>query len=283
MDTTARRQPPPRSIGGVIVVDRQHIVALGSSFAAGPGIAPVVDRGAMRSGRNYPHLVAQALDARLTDATVSGATTETILRSPQRTTGGRYAPQIEAVDDSADIVTITAGGNDLGYLGGVLLAAVTAPLERRKLTRPISHVLRSRSHVPDQDAVESATSGLVAICDEVRKRSRARVILVAYLPIFDAQPTAEVAARFTADEIATFRRIATQLDDVYLEASRRSGAELVDSSSYGEGHGVGSGDPWVNDLQPVRQLGSSFHPNAEGMRVVADRVVASLTRESHWQ
>ena len=39
------------------------IAALGSSFAAGPGIEPVAHPGAMRSARNYPHLLAEACAA----------------------------------------------------------------------------------------------------------------------------------------------------------------------------------------------------------------------------
>ena len=53
----------------------RHLAALGSSFAAGPGIEPVADRLAMRSARNYAHIVAARLGLRLTDLTVSGATT----------------------------------------------------------------------------------------------------------------------------------------------------------------------------------------------------------------
>jgi hypothetical protein len=34
------------------VAHYQHIAALGSSFAAGPGIDPIIDQAAMRSGRN---------------------------------------------------------------------------------------------------------------------------------------------------------------------------------------------------------------------------------------
>ena len=42
----------------------KRYVALGSSMAAGPGIAPRVDgspRAAQRSARNYPHLVLEEL------------------------------------------------------------------------------------------------------------------------------------------------------------------------------------------------------------------------------
>ncbi|MGO2537352.1 MAG: hypothetical protein ACTH8W_14405 [Brachybacterium tyrofermentans] len=55
------------------------LAALGSSFAAGPGIDPVVDAGAQRSAHNYAHQLAERLGARLVDRTVSGATTANIV------------------------------------------------------------------------------------------------------------------------------------------------------------------------------------------------------------
>ncbi|MET4094444.1 hypothetical protein [Arthrobacter sp. UYCu712] len=57
----------------------QHLTALGSSLAAGPGIEPLIDRRAMRSRANYTHLLAQTLGAELTDLTLSGAITSTIV------------------------------------------------------------------------------------------------------------------------------------------------------------------------------------------------------------
>ncbi|MDT7700403.1 MAG: hypothetical protein QOJ30_2728, partial [Pseudonocardiales bacterium] len=58
-------------------------VAMGSSFAAGPGITPVLDRSALRSGRNYAHRIAETLELDLVDVTYSGATTATILTTPR--------------------------------------------------------------------------------------------------------------------------------------------------------------------------------------------------------
>ena len=60
-----------------------HIAALGSSFAAGPAIEPIVDTTARRSSNNYAHLTAAALDAKLTDLTSSGATLLNVLSQPQ--------------------------------------------------------------------------------------------------------------------------------------------------------------------------------------------------------
>ncbi len=88
-------------------------VALGSSMAAGPGIrprAPGAPCGSGRSARNYAHLVAEQLNLDLIDVTFSGATTAHVLAERQR--GAR--PQIEALDGSEELVTITVGGNDVG-------------------------------------------------------------------------------------------------------------------------------------------------------------------------
>ena len=252
------------------------MVSLGSSFAAGPGIRPVVNKAAGRSARNYPHLIASALGVELVDATVAGATTATILDKSQWTIGRRFRPQIDAVDATADLVTVTAGGNDLGYMSGILATAVGRQLKGRALTRGLGNVLHSRARTPDAASLSAAAAGLERVVEEVHRRApSARVVLVGYLPIFDPEPTDAVTARFTPDEIARFLRIADQLAEVYAEASMRTGAVLVPADAYEAGHGVGSADPWINDLQSWRKFSGSFHPNAAGMTAVAQTVLRS--------
>ena len=249
------------------------LVALGSSFAAGPGIDPVQNRWAQRSERNYPHLVADALRAELCDATVAGATTATILHRPQWVLGRRFRPQVESVDARTDLVTVTAAGNDLGYLGAIMSTAIA----RRALTRPFGRMLRLGLSVPDPVLVETATAGLAEIVAAVTRRApSARVILVGYLPVFDAEPTASALRWLTAAEITRFRQVADQLAGVYVAAATRSGAELVAPNAFEPGHGVGAPDPWVNGLQPRRSVGSSYHPNLAGMHAVAEAVLRTI-------
>ena len=100
---------------GPVTAPVKRYVALGSSMAAGPGIRPRVagsPRAAGRSARNYPHLVAQALGFDLVDVTFSGATTANILTESQR----GAPPQAEALDGTETLVTVTIGGNDVGYV-----------------------------------------------------------------------------------------------------------------------------------------------------------------------
>src|SRR3984957_20546701 len=102
----------------------RRYVALGSSMAAGPGIRPSAAGapfGAGRSARNYAHLVAERLKFDLIDVTFSGVTTAHVLAGRQR--GAQ--PQIQALDGSEELVTITIGGNDVGYVP--LLMAATVP------------------------------------------------------------------------------------------------------------------------------------------------------------
>lgn len=73
----------------------------------------------MRSTVNYPSFLAKRLDAKLTDLTVSGATLLNVLDTPQGMLKS-FRPQVDGVTSDADIVTITAGGNDMGYTVDVL-------------------------------------------------------------------------------------------------------------------------------------------------------------------
>ena len=70
-------------------------VALGSSYAAGPGITPTVPGSpprCARSAENYAHVLAQHRGLSLVDASCSGATTVDVLR------GGQFGspPQLDA-------------------------------------------------------------------------------------------------------------------------------------------------------------------------------------------
>ncbi len=255
-----------------------QMVALGSSFAAGPGLKPIENRPAMRSQRNYAHLVANHLGASLIDATISGATTATILQKPQRATTHVFPPQIESVHAETDLVTVTAGGNDLGYLGGVLLTSLLGQFAHWRLSRPAAELIRSRRVLqpvtPEQR--QGVTDGLVHIVNRVRAQAPAsRVVLVDYLPVFTQSTTGAPGVPLTVNELEHFRGVAADLSEAYAEASRRTGADLVPASVYGQGHGAGSAVPWVNDLR-IRSLASSFHPTLAGMQAVADAILDHL-------
>lgn len=109
-----------------------RLIALGSSFAAGPGIPPQVDTDAGRSANNYPNYLARRLNLdpnntdEFLDLSVSSATLLNLISEPQDTGKKVYAPQLSLLpelkegDDGSDtIVTITGGGNDMFYIGSM--------------------------------------------------------------------------------------------------------------------------------------------------------------------
>lgn len=235
-----------------------------------------MDRAAGRSGRNYAHVLAERLSAELTDLTVSGATTETILRTGQRHGLRRSPAQIAAVPSTADLVTITAGGNDLGYIGAMMAASFSGRLRGPRLTRPLGQVLAKRA-VPDvsTEALARAVDGLVGVEHAARRRAPgARVVLVDYLTLIGPQTRPDADLGLEAEAIERFRAVADRLAGVFATASERSGAELVRCGSVSLGHALGSVDPWVNGLRPrVRGDGVSFHPNGAGMAAVGGAVL----------
>ncbi len=183
-------------------------MALGSSMAAGPGIrpqAPGAPFGSGRSARNYAHLVGGQLNLDLVDVTFSGATTAHVLAERQR--GAR--PQVEALDGSEELVTITIGGNEVGYVPLLMAATLRGLIARllpgpggphRRLADP-ARLLPAIGALFDRDAREQALSdvgdSLHAVGTEVRRRApRARVVFVDYLTLLppDGVPAAPLSA-----------------------------------------------------------------------------------------
>ncbi|MCK2219459.1 SGNH/GDSL hydrolase family protein [Actinomadura sp. ATCC 31491] len=261
------------------IAEGAHYVAIGSSFAAGPGIPPVVERRAGRSGRNYPHQVADALGLRLTDVTRSGATTADVLEGRRR-----VPPQVDAVTEGTALVTITVGGNDLGYIGGLIKAGLAAAIARR-LSRRAARWVRDRVSLEvDGDRVEAAERAMTAVGEAVRRRApAARVLFVDYLTIVGScEQAAAVPAPLlplTPAELRQAARTAELLAEAFAAAAGRSGAELVRASAASLGHGPLSPEPWVTGYQgsPLRRKAAvPYHPTQAGMTAVAGLVVEHL-------
>lgn len=267
-------------------------VALGSSFAAGPGIPPVVDRTAMRSGRNYAHLVAARLGLRLTDVTSSGAATGHLLVEPQVTELGTLPPQLDAVTPGTELVTMTVGGNDIDYIGAVIQtwfgsqarAAGRYDQWRAQHAGPLARDPReSLAAVPD------ARAAIEAVIQSVRRRApRAVVVVVDYLTVLGPDVAEYPAMPISPDDLAALRALGDALERATAAAAAAEGALLVSASRASRRHGVGAVQPWVTGPLPPEPAATDpllrepaaeptpFHPNAEGMAAVADLVTTVL-------
>jgi lysophospholipase L1-like esterase len=248
-------------------VSRRY-VALGSSMAAGPGIrpaAPGAPFGSGRSARNYAHLVAEQENFDLVDVTFSGATTAHVLAERQRSA----QPQVDALDGSEELVTITIGGNDVGYVP-LLMAASLPTIARRLLAGRLAELLDRGAR---ERALDDVADSLHAVGTAVRRRApRARVIFVDYLTLLP--PHGEPAPPLSAEHADLGRYVGERLEGITAAAAQATGCELVAAGHASRTHHGWSADPWAAAAGlPLPWRPAPFHPNAAGMRAVADLIL----------
>jgi lysophospholipase L1-like esterase len=248
-------------------------VAMGSSFAAGPGLPSRVPGSPRRAGRstgNYAHLVARALSLDLHDVTFSGATTGDILGP---SAAGQPA-QLDAVTPDTVLVTITAGGNDVGFVPRLTLASLPWPL------RALPRVRARVSGLGDPGAADERFAqlerNLAAIASRLHDRAPAcRVLLVDYLTILPSDgrdlgvPPAGIAA--------WGQKTAARLAATTQAAANAAGWDYVAASAASADHHAWSATPWTRRFHLSLRGGAPYHPNAAGMTAVAELVTGVLT------
>jgi lysophospholipase L1-like esterase len=249
-------------------------VAMGSSFAAGPGITPRASASPRRAGRsagNYAHLVARALGLELRDVTYSGATTSDILRP---SAAGQPA-QLDAVTPDTRLVTVTAGGNDVGFLPRLTLASLPWPL------RALPAVKARVAGFGDPDATDERftqlATNLAAIGRRLRDQAPAcRVLFVDYLTILP--PDGEDRHGPPPEGIAQWgRATAARLAATARAAADAAGYEYVAVPAASADHHAWSATPWTRRFHLSLRGGAPYHPDAAGMAAVAELVLATLT------
>jgi lysophospholipase L1-like esterase len=246
-------------------------VAMGSSFAAGPFIgrrSPGSPKKAGRSAANYAHVLAGRLGLDLVDVTYSGVTAAGILDGA----GNGEPPQIEAVTAETSLVTVTCGGNDVGYLPRLTMASLPWPLRalpgRRREVAELGRTAGERL-----DALDATFDRLTA---EVRRRApQARLVLVDYLTILP--PAGQKAGSLTGTLLDWGRDIADRIAAETRDAAERAGCDYVAASAASRDHHAWSAEPWTRRFRISPHGGAPYHPNAAGMRAVAALLEARLS------
>jgi lysophospholipase L1-like esterase len=241
--------------------------ALGDSYAAGEGLPPFeADSGRChRSPSAYPRLVAAQEGPTLDFVPCTGATVDAVVR-----TGG----QLDSVDHASDLVTVTVGGNDVGFATVVGDCVVDVD--------PCSHL----------DAqVEASLAKLGATLEAAYRQIKARApgarLLVVGYPQVVADPskvaydncaavnTPIPGRRIDADDARWLRDKGARLSDVIGRAARAAGASYVDVAGDFAGHEACSADPWLTGVV-LTDLMSSFHPTVAGQAELARLVTRAL-------
>lgn len=252
-DTTSGTQT------GISFAPGARYVALGGSFAAGTGIPQTSGGLCLRSDRSYPNLVAGALDLALVDVTCSGATTANVRDTAQN----GAPPQVDAVTRDTALVSLTVGGNDIGY--STLAGSCGNPS-----AQPC--VLDEQELAED---VRALRSDLTALIDDLSARApSAAIVLVTYAKVANPQDCASL--RFDPDEAAGVAAMGEALQGVFLDVAARTGVVLADPYAESEGHGpcASDADRWIEGLVALGSV--PYHPSALGHEAMAQLVLDAL-------
>jgi lysophospholipase L1-like esterase len=267
--SVAAKPPAPQLAAG------DHYVAMGSSFAAGPGVTTPADTPPNRCNRsadNYPRQVAARLGLSLTDVSCGGATTGHILGA-----WNELPPQIDALRRDTKLVTITIGGNDVGYIAGLFAASCGA---RPETAMCKGFAARRSGPLPiiDETAWTALDARLNQIAAEVRTRSpMARLVFADYLTIVRVKgPCDAVPLDRTQMKIA--RKKAARLAAMTAQAARRASATIIRASRLSMRHNACAKSPWMNGFPDANSPPTfvGYHPNLAGMTAVADSIARAV-------
>ncbi len=240
-------------------------VALGSSNAAGPGAGALVDGPCLRGEESYPRVLAARLGLDLVDASCSAATIDNVVDTPQRFGDRTQPPQIDAVTEDAALVTVTAGGNDMDYIGTFMDCNGGCPPERI-------------DDEASRDARFTAvTEELVAMLELLADRApSARIVFVGY-PIVIEDPS-RPCAPLTQEETDFLFDVGERLQAAFVEATDRTGVTYVDAYEGFRGHGAcrPAAERWIEGADPIPGA-IPWHPNVTGAAVMADLTEDALT------
>jgi hypothetical protein len=249
-----------------------NYVALGDSYAAGPIIPnQIAPLGCLKSDHNYAHLAAPTIGLTLRDPSCSGATTNN-MTNPQSTELGTNPPQFNSLDAETTRVSLTIGGNDIGF-SEVALSCITI--------NPFSTPCKDKYTAGGKDQIAeriAATAPKVAaVLQGIHTRSpAAKVFVVNYAAIFPETGFGcwpQMPIGF--GDVPYLRSKEKELNAMLATQAAANGATLVNWYNASIGHDAckGSSTRWVEPVVPSNPA-APIHPNLAGMTGAAGILAA---------
>jgi lysophospholipase L1-like esterase len=217
---------------------------------------------------NYPTLLSQQLDLVLEDQTCGGATTANVLGP-----WNELPAQIDAVTADTRVVTVTIGGNDLGYVMGLIGGSC-----RGGASLGSSQCFPNRA--PSEGDYTHVEEQLRAIAAQVARRApRATLVFVQYLRLVPPAPCD--GARLPSDDAAKSRKIGQRLAEITARVARDSGSLLLPVDEMSLDHTACSAERWsvgmTRDQDPNKGV-APWHPTAAGHAAIARALASRLSR-----
>ena len=213
-------------------------VALGDSYSSGVGTNHYdLSSSCDRSSLSYPALVAAAKGYSLNFQACSGATTTDVINN-----------QLAALGTGTGLVTVTAGGNDAGFVN--LLVSCT-------LSNCVSSINSTTAWVNT-----SLAAKLDAMDTQIKTRApNATVIVLGYPHLFSG--TCFGAFGISSSEVSASNTLADAMDTVTKTEAAKYGFVYKSAIAQFTNHGVCASSAWLHglDFSPVTD---SYHPTTTG-------------------
>lgn len=260
-------------------------VALGDSFSAGMGISPrtadTVPAACLQSSLSYPYLVQEERSyGSFASVACSGAVMADLYDPQELSDGQANRPQLDRLHGDESLVTLSIGGNDVGFWG-VVLDCFSNDDPRATPCRD-KYLAGGRDRLAER--VAKARPFLErAIGDVIDRSPQALVYLVGYTRIVPADGAGcRKPMRASAADAAYFDDFQNGLNDMMRAAANARGVRFIDIYAQSAGHDA-CGPPSRRWVEP--RVGSRLypdvqvHPNAAGERAVARLVLDALVQD----
>ena len=215
--------------------------ALGDSYSSGVGTGSYTLNSACKRGvYAYPYLYTQAHPGTsMTFVACSGAKTSDLLAS-----------QISAVTSATTLVTMTIGGNDIGFANLIYqctLGECSAALDstRANLETTLGAAL---------DSVYTTVKSRAAFS--------AKIVVLGYPRVFSGAGCFGTLG-ISSTERTKANALADSLDQTIAAHAAAQGVTYKSAIASWTGHAVCSSSPWLNGLN-LFNTGESYHPNRSG-------------------
>jgi lysophospholipase L1-like esterase len=252
-----------------------NYVALGDSYTAGPLIPnPVLPLGCLKSSNNYPRLAAPSIGLTLRDASCSGARTDH-MTSPQNVDpDGPNPPQFNSLDATTTVVSVTIGGNDIGF-SEVAQGCITV----NPFSTPCKNKYTAGGKDQLAERIAATAPKVAAVLQGIHTRSPAAEVFVLNYPAifpetgFGCWPQMPIGF----GDVPYLRSTQQKLNTMLATQAAANGATLVNWYGASIGHDAckGSSTRWVEPLVPG-ELAAPIHPNKAGMQGAANVLVAAV-------
>ncbi|WP_207891478.1 SGNH/GDSL hydrolase family protein [Nocardioides jejuensis] len=249
-------------------------VALGDSYSAASGVLPLdlsAPLNCARSVRNYPHVIAAATGYAFKDVTCGAAQTKDFAGAQY----GNVPPQLDAVDATTNLITMTIGGNDSGVFINTIAKCGAAGISTLGKGNPC----QTKYGTSFVDTINNVTypSLVNALQATHAKAPNARVAIMGYPWIMPATVGCYSKMPVAAGDVAYVRGIQAALNDAIRRAAAATGSTYVNLNAVSNGHDAckASGVRWVEPAlfgnNPV-----IVHPNALGESKMAAQMMSVL-------